>query len=73
MKTKKKGYGYLLALTIFFVLLVVSTLVPSSSASKACMLGYRAHCTFTPVSTVILLLCAGAVCVVRAKKFTEKE
>jgi hypothetical protein len=30
------------------------TLIPDSSASKECMLGYLAHCSFTPISTMIL-------------------
>lgn len=34
------------------------TLIPDSSASKACMLGYRAHCSFTPFSTLILVALA---------------
>ena len=33
----------------------VWTLVPDTSASKACMLGYKAHCSFTPISTIILV------------------
>jgi hypothetical protein len=35
------------------------TLLPSPKASKASLLGYRAKCSFSPVSTVILLA-AGA-------------
>jgi len=34
------------------------TLVPDSSASKECMLGYRAHCSFVPVSTITLVILA---------------
>ena len=34
------------------------TMVPDESASKACMLGYKAHCSFTPVSTIILITIA---------------
>ena len=33
--------------------LAVSTLIPVPFASKPCLLGYKAHCSFTPVSTVI--------------------
>jgi len=36
----------------------VITIVPDSSASKACMLGYEAHCSFTPASTIILVVMA---------------
>jgi len=38
----------------------VSTLIPAP-ASKPCLLGYYAHCPFTPVSTVICWAAAGAV------------
>ena len=36
-------------------LLAVSTLIPTGTASKVCLLGYKAHCSFSPISTVILL------------------
>ena len=31
------------------------TLIPDSSASKESMLGYRSHCSFAPISTIILI------------------
>lgn len=34
------------------------TIVPDYSASKECMLGYKAHCSFTPISTIILVFIA---------------
>ena len=40
------------AIIIIAVLAGVSTLIPAS-ASKPCYLGYYAHCTFTPISTII--------------------
>jgi hypothetical protein len=43
---------YWMLLTIVFVVLGISTLLPTS-ASKPSILGYYAHCTFAPVSTVI--------------------
>ena len=53
MKRKKKpGYYTLLALTILSVLGAVLTMMPISYAYKECMLGYRAHCTLTPISTI---------------------
>lgn len=36
------------------LLLGVATLIPSA-ASKPCMLGYFALCSFTPISTVLCL------------------
>jgi hypothetical protein len=37
---------------IIAVLAGISTLIPTS-ASKPCFLSYYAHCTFTPISTII--------------------
>jgi hypothetical protein len=34
------------------------TLLPESTASKESMLGYKSHCTFTPISTMILIFMA---------------
>ena len=34
------------------------TVVPDSSASKESMLGYKSHCSFTPISTIILAFIA---------------
>ena len=73
MKKRKKGYGILLALTILFTLASISTLMPQASASKACFLGYKAHCTFTPISTVICVLLAGLACALRKRKFTAES
>ncbi len=36
----------------------VLTLIPDSSASKESMLGYFAHCSFAPISTIILIFIA---------------
>ncbi|MCX6159840.1 MAG: hypothetical protein NTV87_00690 [Ignavibacteriae bacterium] len=47
---------------IFLILSVVSflsgiiTLLPYKDIDDECMLGYKAICAFTPVSTIILLL-----------------
>ena len=73
MKKRKKGYGFLLALTVLLTLAAVLTVIPAPSASKECMLGYKAFCSFTPVGTLICLAAAGTVCVVRKRVFTEEE
>ena len=72
MKTKKKGYPLLLGLTVIFTIAGIATLIPSAAASKECMLGYKAYCTITPISTVICFLLAGVTCKIRSKKFTEE-
>jgi len=53
-----KWYWWLL--TIVFIVLGVSTIIPAP-ARKPCFLGYYAHCSFTPISTVISFIIAGIV------------
>lgn len=45
---------------VIAVLLGAVTLVPAS-ASKPCFLGYYAHCSFTPISTVLCWMIAGSL------------
>lgn len=71
MKVRKKGYWVLFSLTLFFTLLAISTIVPSERASKVCMIGYKAHCTFTPISTIICVIPAGLVCFTRKRFFVS--
>jgi hypothetical protein len=61
-------YYILLATTVLSVLAAISTLIPVESASEVSFLGYRAHCPFSPISTVICLLIAGSVCIGRARR-----
>jgi hypothetical protein len=73
MKVKKKGYTFFLILSIIFTLAAICTLIPSSAVSGECMIGYKAHCTYTPISTAICLVLAGAFCVIRRRAFTTEE
>jgi len=52
---------------VIAVLAGVSTLIPAS-ASKPCYLGYYAHCTFTPISTLICWGFAWVICRRKLKK-----
>jgi hypothetical protein len=36
----------------------VKTTLPEAKASKPCLLGYKALCSFTPISTIILAAAA---------------
>jgi hypothetical protein len=45
---------------IIFVILGISTLIPAS-ASKPSLLGYYAHCSFAPISTIICWIIAGVI------------
>ena len=72
MKGKKKpGYYTLLALAILMALGAALTIMPVSWSYKECILGYKAHCTLTPVSTILCILIAAIICVVMNSSFTE--
>lgn len=70
---KQPWYGILMGFTVIMTLSAIVTLIPSSEASKVCPLGYKAHCTFTPWSTLISLFLAMVSCKVRSKWFTIKN
>ena len=73
MKERKQPwYGILLGLTILFTFCALLTLVPMK-ASKLCKLGYYAHCSYTPISTIICLSLALVTCKIRAKYFLKKD
>ena len=46
------------AVIVILSIAAVKTIIPNSNASKPCLLGYRAACSFTPISTAILILAA---------------
>jgi len=50
---------YWVGVIVFFVL-GAATLIPAP-ASKPSFLGYYAHCSFTPISTIICWVIAGAI------------
>ncbi len=70
-KKRKPGYYTLLALAILMLLGAVLTIMPVSYSYKECMLGYKAHCTLTPVSTILCIIAAVAISVVMNGSFTE--
>ena len=47
-------------LVVIAALAGISTVIPMD-ASKDCYLGYEAHCTFTPISTIICIVAAIAL------------
>ncbi len=71
MKIRKNGYWLLFILTLVFTLAALSTIIPSESASKICMIGYKAHCTYTPISTIICIIPAGITCFIRKRFFVS--
>lgn len=71
MKTRKKGYPGMLALTVIFTLSAVITLIPNPGASKDNMMGYHSICSAAPMSALLLIICAGITCFLRKRYFTE--
>ncbi|MFW9969428.1 MAG: hypothetical protein ACFFDF_04450 [Candidatus Odinarchaeota archaeon] len=70
---------------LFYIIIVVSliiggisagivTLIPDS-ASKPCYLGYYAHCSFTPFSTLILFAMAlvGIILLIKFIKYVRRK
>ena len=57
MTNKKISTHTIIAIVEFS--LAILTLIPREAASKVCLLGYKALCSFTPISTVILLALVG--------------
>lgn len=43
---------------VILCIAAVKTAIPYAEASKPCLLGYKAACSFTPISTAILILIA---------------
>ena len=56
--TNKKISTHMVFMGVEFVLAVL-TLIPREAASKACLLGYKALCSFAPISTLGLLALVG--------------
>jgi len=62
---------FLAAVIIILGIAAVKTVIPNSNASKPCLLGYKATCSFVPISTVILILVAIAVFVAAKRIIVE--
>ncbi len=45
----------------------ILTVIPDSTASKVCYLGYYAHCSFTPFGTIISIVAAGLTYLIARK------
>lgn len=61
-----KQYWYLLWLSLLLTLLAVWTVLPLPG-SKINALGFYSHCPFAPWSTALLLILAGAGCILRSE------
>jgi len=46
------------AVIVILSIAAVKTVIPNEKASKPCLLGYKAACSFAPISTAILIIAA---------------
>ena len=56
--TTKKIPVHIIFTVVYLILAIVASM-PTGTASKDCLLAYNALCSFTPISTVILLALGG--------------
>lgn len=63
---------FVLALMVNGIVMGLITLIPDN-AKKPCYLGYYAHCSFTPYSTIILFIMAlfGAILLIKQIKYIK--
>lgn len=61
VKKQKMNTQTIIAAVVIFIWVIsaIKTVIPNADASKACLIGYKATCSFTPISTAICLI--GAV------------
>jgi len=67
---KKKGYGWMILLSVLVTLGGLVTLLPNASANKANLLGYKSLCSIAPISTLLCLIVVAVICIVRKKNFS---
>jgi hypothetical protein len=63
------GYWILLVLSLLITIAGIATLIPYEGASKVNMIGYRSHCTFAPVSSILCFILGGINCRIRKKLY----
>jgi hypothetical protein len=64
--TKKKGGAFLWLAILSFVLAIV-TFIPYKNIDDECMLGYKALCAFTPISSLVLIVIGVLFLVIRSR------
>ncbi len=67
VKNPKAAYLSLQIFSVLFGVAAIITVIPYSGASEACVLGYRALCSFTPVSTIICIIAARTLYTLKTK------
>ena len=70
---RKRAYIALVVTSGLRAATAVATLLPDSGARWPSILGYRAFCSFAPISTALCALAALAVCVIRSRLFGPRR
>lgn len=70
-KERKMPLKYKVLAAVCWIL-GLTTVMPAP-ASKPCLLGYYAHCSFTPVSTVILVVLGIVFLAIGSRKKKRQE
>jgi hypothetical protein len=65
-EVKKANPGFVI-LAVLCLLGAVATFIPYKDIDDACMLGYKALCAFTPISSLILIVVGLAFWFLRKK------
>ncbi len=60
-------YRILWGITVIITLVGIITLIPDQGVSKSCLIGYKAHCSFAPISTILCFFLAAMSCVIRKR------
>jgi hypothetical protein len=73
-ETGRKGaYTALLVTSGLLAGAAIASLLPDAGARWPSILGYRAFCSFAPISTALCALAALAVCVIRSRLFGPRR
>ena len=72
-KGRKGAYTALVVTSGILAAAAIASLLPDSGARWPSILGYRAFCSFAPISTALCALAALAVCVIRSRLFGPRR
>lgn len=72
-KDRKGAYAALVVTSGLLAAAAIASLLPDPGARWPSILGYRAFCSFAPISTALCALAALAVCVIRSRLFGPRR
>lgn len=72
-KGRKGAYTALVITSGILAAAAIASLLPDAGARWPSILGYKAFCSFAPISTALCALAALAVCVIRSRLFGPRR